>query len=137
AQRKSDSIEFEVSKHIDVSSPILLIKYCETTARKPWEVKNDPGASQFDVAKVTIRKSGGDQIRFLVFRFGGVNIVSYDLKVDSQYPLETIRFSFREFEMRYHPQEMIGDRSVKQVATWNFEGKGNFRALDVLARIRD
>jgi type VI protein secretion system component Hcp len=107
---------FEISKTVDKSSTALLLSYC-------WTVSNKEFVSypKFASARITVRKSGGGQLRFLMLTFEDVSVVSYSLDVKSESPEESMTFKFDKVVMNYFPQESTGKTGVMCSASWDFQ----------------
>ncbi len=114
-EKKGPYCKFEITKSVDASSPSLLLAYCWTISSK--EAVFGP---KFASAKVTVRKSGGKQFKFLVFTFEEVSVINYSLDVKSEYPEESMTFKFEKISMMYFPQKADGTLDVLRSAEWTF-----------------
>ncbi|MCA1686704.1 MAG: type VI secretion system tube protein Hcp [Planctomycetia bacterium] len=109
--------KFEVTKLIDKSSPLLMLAYLQAISSTGSALD-----SQYASATVTVRKSGGGQLKFLILKFGDVSVISYSLDVKSETPEETMVFKFMAVEMQYYPQKSDGTLDVMGNAHWDFYG---------------
>jgi len=108
--------KFEVSKIVDKSSTFLLLAYLQAVSSKAAVLNH-----QFTSATITVRKSGGGQVKFLILKFTGVSVINYSLDVKSETPEETMFFKFEEIEMFYSPQNPDGSLGQKRHMSWDFQ----------------
>jgi type VI protein secretion system component Hcp len=114
-EKKGPYCKFEITKSVDASSPSLLLAYCWTISSK--EAVFGP---KFASAKITVRKSGGKQYKFLILTFEDVSVINYNLDVKSEYPEESMTFKFEKLSMLYFPQKADGTLDVLRSAEWDF-----------------
>jgi len=109
--------KFEVSKIVDKSSTFLLLAYLQAVSSKAAVLNH-----QFTSATITVRKSGGGQVKFLILKFGEASVISYSLDVKSEMPEESLTFKFMAIDMKYYPQKPDGTLDVMGEAYWDFYG---------------
>jgi len=121
--REPIKLAFSIEKHVDNSSAQLYLSYCLTLLPPPTFPSKPP--AQIDKATVSIRKSGGGQVAFLVYYFEEVFVTSYTLSVKSEYPTETVVFSYKKVKMDYFSQEASGTLAAAQRDVgWDFNANG-------------
>jgi type VI protein secretion system component Hcp len=107
--------KFEITKVVDSASTSLLLAYCWTISSKDAVF-----GPKYASAKVTVRKSGGAQHKFLILTFEDVSVINYNLDVKSEYPEESMTFKFEKLSMLYFPQLSDGSLDVLRSAEWDF-----------------
>jgi type VI secretion system secreted protein Hcp len=113
------TLNFQVTKPVDVASPPLFRAYCKHACLPP----DDPDNRPIDLAKVTLRKAGGAKpLEYLLLQFTQVYVASYEVDARSgdKPPQETLSFTFKTMSIQYRPQKQQGQAAAKQTA-WNFE----------------
>lgn len=114
-KEKGPLCSFEITKHVDKASTSLMEAYCWTLSSK--DAVYGP---KYASAKITMRKGGGNQFKFLILTFEDVSVISYDLDVKSEAPEESMKFKFESITMNYYPQKSDGTLDVMCSAEWDF-----------------
>ena len=95
---------FSVMKRTDKASAALFQKMCR--------------GDHFPTATVTLRKSGGDKVEFLVYNFEEVFVDSMNWSGSQggdDSPMESVSFSFGKIEAKYKLQEATGGEGAEVV----------------------
>jgi type VI secretion system secreted protein Hcp len=106
-QRKTPACphDFIIDKYDDAASPLLIAAAAQATANAD--------------AKITVRKSGGDALEYLVLTFKNVVISEIASKagITLDRPMETLSFSYSSATINYKPQKLDGSLGAEITAT--------------------
>ena len=97
---------FTVSKRTDTSSVPLFLACCKGT--------------HFENAVVTVRRAGGDQIKFLTYTFNVLFVEDINWSGGAgDEPVETLSFAYGSVEMGYTPQDSTGGEGAEIMGGWD------------------
>ncbi len=97
---------FTVSKRTDTSSVPLFLACCKGT--------------HFENAVVTVRRAGGDQIKFLTYTFNVLFVEDINWSGGAgDEPVETLSFAYGSVEMGYTPQDSKGGEGAEIMGGWD------------------
>jgi len=111
------TIEFDVTKDMDYSSPVLLQAFC-----KNLTAESEP----FKKVVIYCRLPGSPSpIVAVEVTFRNVYIVNFSMDVSGSdsVPTEKIKFVFDELELKYSPQKTSGDAAPPGIFGFNFKDK--------------
>jgi type VI protein secretion system component Hcp len=121
--KENQRLSFRINKEVDSSSADLFLAYCRMRAIYPPDEERDQMLDQFVEATVTLRKMFGTKPKpYLVYKFKGVRLVSYQLSIssgDDPIPDETVQFEFDSYTFQYTTQQKTGEPGVTKESAWH------------------